>query len=129
METSQPESAAVPVFAQAVEDMSEADVYELMYHMKTFCEVKPEEAAQMLNEHVEFARALAQVQLRLNMNQDDTPSTVRPEQSTKGLNLDPEHQKLLEELQNLAPEVIQGLPFEQRKQIMELREAMGLPPV
>ncbi|ETV96232.1 hypothetical protein H310_10417 [Aphanomyces invadans] len=128
METPNAKMSA-PVFAQAVEEMSEADVYELMYHMKTFCEVKPEEAAQMLNEHVEFARALAQIQLRLNMNRDDAPSAVRQENASKGLNLDPEHQKLLEEVQNLAPEVIQGLPFAQRKQIMELREAMGLPPV
>ncbi|KAF0722143.1 hypothetical protein Ae201684_018623 [Aphanomyces euteiches] len=96
-----------------------------MYHMKNFCEVKTEEAAQMLNEHVEFARALAQIQLRLNMHRED----ARPEQAKGGFQLDPEHQRLLEEVQNLAPEVIQSLPFAQRKQIMELREAMGLPPV
>ncbi|KAF0701238.1 Aste57867_8275 [Aphanomyces stellatus] len=80
----------------------------------------------MLNEHVDSACALAQIQLRLNMNRDDTAS--RPEPS-RGLQLDPEHQRILEEVQNLAPEVIQGLPFAQRKQIMELREAMMLPPV
>lgn len=43
--------------------------------------------------------------------------------------LDPEHQELLEQVQNLAPEVIQSLPPDERRQIMELREAMGLPPV
>lgn len=43
--------------------------------------------------------------------------------------LDPEQQELLEQVQNLAPEVIQSLPPEERRQIMELREAMGLPPV
>ncbi|CAK4081995.1 unnamed protein product [Aphanomyces euteiches] len=116
---------AFPINAQAVAELSEADAYELMYHMKNFCEVKTEEAAQMLNEHVEFARALAQIQLRLNMHRED----ARPEQAKGGFQLDPEHQRLLEEVQNLAPEVIQSLPFAQRKQIMELREAMGLPPV
>lgn len=43
--------------------------------------------------------------------------------------LDPEQQELLEQVQNLAPEVIQSLPPDERRQIMELREAMGLPPV
>lgn len=42
--------------------------------------------------------------------------------------LDPEQQALLEQVQNLAPEVIQALPPEERQQIMELRVAMGLPP-
>lgn len=42
--------------------------------------------------------------------------------------LDPEQQALLEQVQNLAPEVIQALPPEERRQIMELRVAMGLPP-
>lgn len=43
--------------------------------------------------------------------------------------LDPEQQQLLEQVQNLAPEVIQALPLEERQQIMELRVAMGLPPM
>lgn len=42
--------------------------------------------------------------------------------------LDPEQQALLEQVQNLAPEVIQAMPPEERRQIMELRVAMGLPP-
>jgi len=125
--------------AVAVGEMSQEEVYELMYHMKHFCEAKPEEAAQMLYEHVEFARALAQIQLRLNMF-SDTKSTmasnailsnaapvVNPGQLMESL--DAEQQELLEQVQNLAPEVIQSLPPNQRKQIMELREAMGLPPV
>ena len=43
--------------------------------------------------------------------------------------LDSEQQELLEQVQNLAPEIIQSLPPEERRQIMELREAMGLPPL
>lgn len=43
--------------------------------------------------------------------------------------LDPEQQELLEQVQNLAPEIIQSLPPVERRQIMELREAMGLPPL
>ncbi|KDO21259.1 hypothetical protein SPRG_13558 [Saprolegnia parasitica CBS 223.65] len=121
--------------ATAIEAMDEADVYELMYHMKHFCETKPEEAAQMLNEHIEFARALAQAQLRLGMYDAQAaeaatqPTAPTSSQRPVELQLDREQQELLEQVQNLAPEIIQALPFEQRKQIMELREAMGLPPV
>ncbi|OQR83131.1 hypothetical protein ACHHYP_15060 [Achlya hypogyna] len=119
--------------AKAVEAMEEADMYELLYHMKHFCETKPEEAAQMLHEHVEFARALGQMQLRLGMY-DATAAeaaAATPASSSRPVEfqLDREQQELLEQVQNLAPEIIQALPFAQRKQIMELREAMGLPPV
>ncbi|KAF1324004.1 Transcription termination and cleavage factor c-terminal domain, partial [Globisporangium splendens] len=119
----------------SVADLTYAELYELVYQLKQCNESAPEETRRLLQEQPEFARAIAQAQLKLGLVRDrQDESTVAPANAVGVSNdllekLDPEQQELLEQVQNLAPEVIQSLPPEERRQIMELREAMGLPPV
>uniref|UniRef100_K3X052 Transcription termination and cleavage factor C-terminal domain-containing protein n=1 Tax=Globisporangium ultimum (strain ATCC 200006 / CBS 805.95 / DAOM BR144) TaxID=431595 RepID=K3X052_GLOUD len=119
----------------SVADLSFAELYELVYQLKQCNESAPEETRRLLQEQPEFARAIAQAQLKLGLVRDrQDESSVAPANAVGVSNdllekLDPEQQELLEQVQNLAPEVIQSLPPEERRQIMELREAMGLPPV
>ncbi|CEG41435.1 Transcription termination and cleavage factor C-terminal domain [Plasmopara halstedii] len=92
------------------------------------------ETRRLLQDQPEFARAVAQAQLRLGMIKEHTASAPGPANGIGVSNdlmekLDPEQQELLEQVQNLAPEIIQSLPPAERRQIMELREAMGLPPL
>nr|CCA26274.1 conserved hypothetical protein [Albugo laibachii Nc14] len=140
---------------RAISDYSDEALYELLYYLKQCNESAPEEMRRLLQEKTEFARAIAQAQLRLGQvkqpfvplsaHSDVSTSQKEAHASRKGSRkstytssddsksflqeLDPEQQQLLEEIQNLAPEVIQSLPVQERHQIMELREAMGLPPV
>ncbi|KAI9920709.1 hypothetical protein PsorP6_000518 [Peronosclerospora sorghi] len=118
----------------SVKDLTEDEVYELVYQLKQCNESDPAETRRLLQDHPELARAVAQAQLRLGMIQDRTATGPAPANAI-GVShdlmekLDPEQQELLEQVQNLAPEIIQSLPPEERRQIMELREAMGLPPL
>ncbi|KAG2761265.1 hypothetical protein JG687_00006828 [Phytophthora cactorum] len=120
--------------ATSVKDLTEAEVYELVYQLKQCNESDPAETRRLLQDHPELARAVAQAQLRLGMIKERTASASAPINAIGVSNdlmekLDPEQQELLEQVQNLAPEIIQSLPPEERRQIMELREAMGLPPL
>ncbi|GAB9463932.1 Transcription termination and cleavage factor c-terminal domain [Globisporangium polare] len=122
--------------AVGVADLTHAELYELVFQLKQCNESAPEEMRRLLQEQPELARAIAQAQLKLGMvrERQDDDSTNAPTNAVGVSNdlmekLDPEQQELLEQVQNLAPEVIQSLPPEERRQIMELREAMGLPPV
>ncbi|KAG1689877.1 hypothetical protein DVH05_001911 [Phytophthora capsici] len=117
-----------------VKDLTDAEVYELVYQLKQCNESDPAETRRLLQDHPELARAVAQAQLRLGMIKERTASAPAPANAIGVSNdlmekLDPEQQELLEQVQNLAPEIIQSLPPEERRQIMELREAMGLPPL
>ncbi|TYZ60775.1 hypothetical protein PybrP1_005055 [[Pythium] brassicae (nom. inval.)] len=116
-----------------VADLAPAELYELVFQLKQCNESAPEETRRLLQEQPEFARALAQAQLKLGMvaERREAAAPVNGVGVSTDLleKLDPEQQELLEQVQNLAPEVIQSLPPEERRQIMELREAMGLPPV
>ncbi|RLN54138.1 hypothetical protein BBJ28_00016040 [Nothophytophthora sp. Chile5] len=119
--------------ATSVADLSFAELYELVYQLKQCNESAPEETRRLLQDQPEFARAIAQAQLKLGMIKERTASASAPANAIGVSNdlmekLDPEQQELLEQVQNLAPEIIQSLPPEERRQIMELREAMGLPP-
>eukprot|EP00644_Phytophthora_capsici_P003689 jgi/Phyca11/129255/e_gw1.82.140.1 len=118
----------------SVKDLTDAEVYELVYQLKQCNESDPAETRRLLQDHPELARAVAQAQLRLGMIKERTASAPAPANAIGVSNdlmekLDPEQQELLEQVQNLAPEIIQSLPPEERRQIMELREAMGLPPL
>jgi hypothetical protein len=119
----------------SVTELSPSELYELMYHLKQCNESAPEEMRRLLQEQPEFTRAVAQAQLKLGLIKEQQASAAQPATTAAGVStdvmqqLDPEQQELLEQVQNLAPEVIQSLPLEERRQIMELREAMGLPPV
>lgn len=119
----------------SVTELSATELYELVYHFQQCNESAPEETRRLLQEQPEFARALAQAQLKLGLIKEQRTPTATPATNSAGVStdllrqLDPEQQELLEQVQNLAPEVIQSLPPEERRQIMELREAMGLPPV
>ncbi|TMW66034.1 hypothetical protein Poli38472_003799 [Pythium oligandrum] len=119
----------------SVAELSAAELYELVFHLKQCNESAPEEMRRLLQEQPEFARAVAQAQLQLGMIKEQEPATKQRAPNAAGVSnelmqqLDPEQQELLEQVQNLAPEVIQSLPEAERRQIMELREAMGLPPV
>ncbi|TDH73457.1 hypothetical protein CCR75_007991 [Bremia lactucae] len=120
--------------ATSVKDLTDAEVYELVYQLKQCNESDPAETRRLLQDHPELARAVAQAQLRLGMIKERTSSAPAPANAIGVSNdlmerLDPEQQELLEQVQNLAPEIIQSLPSEERRQIMELREAMGLPPL
>ncbi|KAG6586536.1 Transcription termination and cleavage factor C-terminal domain [Phytophthora cinnamomi] len=120
--------------ATSVKDLTDAEVYELVYQLKQCNESDPAETRRLLQDHPELARAVAQAQLRLGMIKERTASAQAPANAIGVSNdlmekLDPEQQELLEQVQNLAPEIIQSLPPEERRQIMELREAMGLPPL
>ncbi|DAZ93432.1 TPA: hypothetical protein N0F65_000083 [Lagenidium giganteum] len=121
--------------AKAIADWTHAELYELVHHMKQCNESAPEETRRLLQEQPEFARAIAQAQLKLGLIKEPNPAQAQAPTNAVGVStdlmqkLDPEQQELLEQVQNLAPEVIQSLPLEERRQIMELREAMGLPPV
>ncbi|GLD92539.1 hypothetical protein PINS_up023343 [Pythium insidiosum] len=123
-----------PAIPASITELSSAELYELIHHLKQCNESAPEEMRRLLQEQPEFARALAQAMLKMGMIKD-TPSTTQHAANAVGVSndllrqLDPEQQELLEQVQNLAPEVIQALPPDERRQIMELREAMGLPPV
>ncbi|KAG7398690.1 hypothetical protein PHYBOEH_010640 [Phytophthora boehmeriae] len=117
----------------SVADLSPAELYELVYQLKQCNESAPAETRRLLQDHPELARAIAQAQLKLGMIKERT-SAPAPANAIGVSNdlmekLDPEQQELLEQVQNLAPEIIQSLPPEERRQIMELREAMGLPPL
>lgn len=120
--------------AVGVADLTSTELYELVYHLKQCNESAPEEMRRVLQEQPEFARAIAQAQLKLRLIKDE-PVVTQTKTNAVGVStdlinqLDPEQQELLEQVQNLAPEVIQSLPLDERRQIMELREAMGLPPV
>ncbi|RLN71551.1 hypothetical protein BBJ28_00013237 [Nothophytophthora sp. Chile5] len=119
--------------ATSVAELSFAELYELVYQLKQCNESAPEETRRLLQDQPEFARAIAQAQLKLGMIKERAASASAPANAIGVSNdlmekLDPEQQELLEQVQNLAPEVIQSLPPEERRQIMELREAMGLPP-
>lgn len=50
-----------------VADLSAAELYELVYQLKQCNESAPEETRRLLQEQPEFARALAQAQLKLGM--------------------------------------------------------------
>lgn len=118
----------------SVKDLTDAEVYELVYQLKQCNESDPAETRRLLQDHPELARAVAQAQLRLGMIKERAASALAPVNAIGVSNdlmekLDPEQQELLEQVQNLAPEIIQSLPAEERRQIMELREAMGLPPL
>ncbi|EEY53400.1 uncharacterized protein PITG_07052 [Phytophthora infestans T30-4] len=120
--------------ATSVKDLTDAEVYELVYQLKQCNESDPAETRRLLQDHPELARAVAQAQLRLGMIKERAASASAPINAIGVSNdlmekLDPEQQELLEQVQNLAPEIIQSLPPEERRQIMELREAMGLPPL
>ncbi|KAG7387094.1 hypothetical protein PHYPSEUDO_014748 [Phytophthora pseudosyringae] len=120
--------------ATSVKDLTDAEVYELVYQLKQCNESDPAETRRLLQDHPELARAVAQAQLRLGMIKERTASASAPANAIGVSNdlmekLDPEQQELLEQVQNLAPEIIQSLPPDERRQIMELREAMGLPPL
>ncbi|KAE9017336.1 hypothetical protein PR003_g3961 [Phytophthora rubi] len=120
--------------ATSVKDLTDTEVYELVYQLKQCNESDPAETRRLLQDHPELARAVAQAQLRLGMIKERTASAPAPANAIGVSNdlmekLDPEQQELLEQVQNLAPEIIQSLPLEERRQIMELREAMGLPPL
>ncbi|KAL3667249.1 hypothetical protein V7S43_007482 [Phytophthora oleae] len=120
--------------ATSVKDLTDAEVYELVYQLKQCNESDPVETRRLLQDHPELARAVAQAQLQLGMIKERTASAPAPANAIGVSNdlmekLDPEQQELLEQVQNLAPEIIQSLPPEERRQIMELREAMGLPPL
>ncbi|KAE8895372.1 hypothetical protein PF005_g862 [Phytophthora fragariae] len=120
--------------ATSVKDLTDAEVYELVYQLKQCNESDPAETRRLLQDHPELARAVAQAQLRLGMIKERTASAPAPANAIGVSNdlmekLDPEQQELLEQVQNLAPEIIQSLPPDERRQIMELREAMGLPPL
>ncbi|EGZ25866.1 hypothetical protein PHYSODRAFT_479519 [Phytophthora sojae] len=120
--------------ATSVKDLTDAEVYELVYQLKQCNESDPVETRRLLQDHPELARAVAQAQLRLGMIKERTASAAAPANTIGVSNdlmekLDPEQQELLEQVQNLAPEIIQSLPPVERRQIMELREAMGLPPL
>ncbi|KAJ0396533.1 hypothetical protein P43SY_003744 [Pythium insidiosum] len=125
---------APPAVPASITELSAAELYELIHHLKQCNESAPEEMRRLLQEQPEFARAVAQAMLKMGMIKD-TPSATQHAANAVGVSndllrqLDPEQQELLEQVQNLAPEVIQALPPEERRQIMELREAMGLPPV
>uniref|UniRef100_A0AAV1VI47 Transcription termination and cleavage factor C-terminal domain-containing protein n=1 Tax=Peronospora matthiolae TaxID=2874970 RepID=A0AAV1VI47_9STRA len=117
-----------------VKDLTDAEVYEMVYQLKQCNESDPAETRRLLQDHPELARAVAQMQLRLGMIKEGT-AAGSASTNTIGVSndlmekLDSEQQELLEQVQNLAPEIIQSLPPEERRQIMELREAMGLPPL
>uniref|UniRef100_M4BFB9 Transcription termination and cleavage factor C-terminal domain-containing protein n=1 Tax=Hyaloperonospora arabidopsidis (strain Emoy2) TaxID=559515 RepID=M4BFB9_HYAAE len=117
-----------------VKDLMDAEVYEMVYQLKQCNESDPAETRRLLQDHPELARAVAQMQLRLGMIKEGT-AAGSASTNTIGVSndlmekLDSEQQELLEQVQNLAPEIIQSLPPEERRQIMELREAMGLPPL
>ncbi|CAI5733278.1 unnamed protein product [Hyaloperonospora brassicae] len=117
-----------------VKDLTDAEVYEMVYQLKQCNESDPAETRRLLQDHPELARAVAQAQLRLGMIKEGT-AAGSASTNTIGVSndlmekLDSEQQELLEQVQNLAPEIIQSLPPEERRQIMELREAMGLPPL
>lgn len=118
--------------ATSVADLSHAELYELVYQMKQCNESAPAETRRLLQDHPELARAIAQAQLKLGMVKERTsaaPANAIGVSNDLMEKLDPEQQELLEQVQNLAPEIIQSLPPEERRQIMELREAMGLPPL
>ncbi|CAH0492697.1 hypothetical protein KXD40_000290 [Peronospora effusa] len=122
------------VKATSVKDLPVADVYELVYQLKQCNESDPVETRRLLQDHPELARAVAQAQLQLGMIKESTASGPAPANTIGVSNdlmekLDQEQQELLEQVQNLAPEIIQSLPPDERRQIMELREAMGLPPL
>ncbi|KAH7492336.1 hypothetical protein PRIC1_002206 [Phytophthora ramorum] len=119
--------------ATSVKDLSDDEVYELVYQLKQCNESDPAETRRLLQDHPELARAILQGQLRLGLIKERTASGPAPANAIGVSNdlmekLDREQQELLEQVQNLAPEIIQSLPPEERRQIMELREAMGLPP-
>ncbi|CCI50322.1 hypothetical protein ABG067_000850 [Albugo candida] len=140
---------------RSISEYSDEELYELLYYLKQCNESAPEEMRLLLQEQPEFTRAIAQAQLRLGQvkpppvplgAQSDVSASQKEAHTSKKNSqknacaskddtksflqeLDPEQQQLLEEIQNLAPEVIQSLPAQERHQIMELREAMGLPPV
>lgn len=53
--------------AVSVLELPPAELYELVYHLKQCNESAPEEMRRLLQEQPEFARAVAQAQLKLGM--------------------------------------------------------------
>lgn len=62
----------------SIADLSYAELYELVYQLKQCNESAPEETRRLLQEQPEFARAIAQAQLKLGLvreRQDDSVQT------------------------------------------------------
>lgn len=53
--------------ATGVAELTAAELYELVYQLKQCNESAPEETRRLLQEQPEFARAIAQAQLKLGM--------------------------------------------------------------
>ncbi|POM76110.1 RRM domain containing hypothetical protein [Phytophthora palmivora] len=62
----------------SVKDLTEAEVYELVYMLKQCNESDPAETRRLLQDHPELARAVAQAQLRLGMIKERTASAPAP---------------------------------------------------
>lgn len=61
--------------AEGVADLTHAELYELVFQLKQCNESAPEEMRRLLQDQPEFARAIAQAQLKLGMvreRQDDS---------------------------------------------------------
>ena len=55
-----------------VKDLTDAEVYEMVYQLKQCNESDPAETRRLLQDHPELARAVAQAQLRLGMIKEGT---------------------------------------------------------
>lgn len=64
--------------ATSVKDLTDAEVYELVYQLKQCNESDPVETRRLLQDHPELARAVAQAQLRLGMIKERTASAAAP---------------------------------------------------
>jgi hypothetical protein len=64
--------------ATSVADLTEVEVYELVYQLKQCNESDPAETRRLLQDHPELARAVAQAQLRLGMIKERTASAPAP---------------------------------------------------
>lgn len=113
-----------------IDQLEEDEVLAIVKHFRQFVDQNPQGARQVLMEHEGLTRCLALCQHRLGMLSSAGDETLADDSNEPLFNnLDPEQQELLQQVRSITPDVVRTLPPEQRAQIMELRKAMGLPPV
>jgi hypothetical protein len=62
---------------KAITDLSQEELYELLHHLQQCNESAPEETRRMLQEQPEFARAIAQAQLKLGLIKQTTVTAAQ----------------------------------------------------
>ena len=106
-----------------IDKLQENEVLAIVNHFREFVDQNHQGARQVLMANEELTRFLAAALLRLGMLKD-----TQLEDNAQA-EFDPEQQELLQQVRTITPDIVRTLPREQQIQIMELRQAMGLPPL